>query len=316
MIDFLLVNWWWLLSFAIILLFILFGSSYQQQGRQSKRNYRARRNINVSSDVAVAAARACPLAYEKDDESLQEWELGLTTRLEPLGITETRVHRNSGRQAFSGYLESNGELLFVICVRGTQSFFQLLLDMWIWKTEAPPLPGRAHKGFYESAKFLWEACGIKERAGEAQRKGARFVFCGHSLGAAIAVEMAGICAGNIKFGTNQIALVLSLCSPRTGNWEHSNALEAALPIVRVVYGRDLVTVLPPIWLNYYHAGRPHYFDCENNYHSALTWGFRVVDVLCGTFRDWTRFKGALSYHSGKAVAELVERNISRFPFNK
>lgn len=113
------------------------------------------------------------------------------------------------------------------------------------------LPGRVAHGFAEHAELVLRDFDFEKRPYNPQR---RFVFVGHSLGAAVAQLLAAY-FGAAGFRTSAIAVA----SPRVGNRQWGNWFAKHVRAVHLWARGDLVPLAHPIVCGYRHAPIAHRF---------------------------------------------------------
>lgn len=218
--------------------------------------------------------------------------------------TAAVAFNSSGIDGFT--LETDEQ--FVISFRGTAGWFDVLKDLCAIpkRTKA----GYSHRGFYNDAITALKLLGLSQRIETAIGNGKKLTICGHSYGAALAIEFAGLVIE--YFGSEHIALVCALCAPRSSNKSRARWIGSELEnkVFRVSFSRDIVPMLPPAGL-YEHVGNTHYFDRNEEYHPLLTVGYRLFDVAAAIVQDLTRLRilAFLTYHSAVRVRELARRAI-------
>jgi triacylglycerol lipase len=123
-------------------------------------------------------------------------------------------------------------------------------------------------------------------------------FAGHSLGAA----MATICAGRCK--VSQIhtdpRAVFTYGSPRVGNRRYVNYLN--IELYRWVNNNDIVTRVPPTWLDYSHKGQEVYLDACGQIRRLCRWQ-RTKDRWRGFVRDLKR--GEFDFFADHSIRKYV-----------
>ena len=111
--------------------------------------------------------------------------------------------------------------------------------------------GRVHRGFKREVDDIWP-----DLEATLQDESRTVWFTGHSLGGA----MATICAGRCQL--SEIAAVpfetITFGSPRVGTKRYVKHTD--LHLVRWVNNNDIVTRVPPTWLQYRHMGNRMYLD--------------------------------------------------------
>lgn len=111
------------------------------------------------------------------------------------------------------------------------------------------LPGKVAHGFAQHAELVLKHFDFEHRAYNPQR---RFVFVGHSLGAAVAQLLAAY-FGSAGFRTASIAVA----SPRVGNGEFGKWFAKHVRAVHLWARGDLVPLAHPVVCGYRHAPIAH-----------------------------------------------------------
>lgn len=272
--------------------------SYQAQGFTQARRSEA---VSMLPGELCRAARLSVLAYPQS-ESNRQWKERLPERIQQQGGKLLHVYSASGVDVL--LCEFAG--VRYLAIRGTHKSWDWMRDAFACKIPAP-LGGRAHAGFLRDARQIFAAF-HGELAGNR-----RVIVCGHSMGAAEAIELSAICE---HYG-RPVAGIVALCAPRSGDRRHADIVTRCLKgrLIRITNARDLVAMVPPRVLGFHHAGKTHYFDSAGDYHADLTVGFRIADLVGCLVRDARRlrlFRDLSGYHSAQRVAEMTCRDVQEF----
>ena len=140
--------------------------------------------------------------------------------------------------------------LYVVC-RGTSSYKDVITDLKIWRKKCDYLKNTLiHSGFLEQYNSIRESIidEIDEVIDNENIK--RIIFCGHSLGAALAT----IAALDYKLqNSTQNVKCVTFASPRVGNKSFSKLFNKTIKTsYRIVYHRDPVTFLPTL-IRFHHV---------------------------------------------------------------
>jgi triacylglycerol lipase len=207
-----------------------------------------------------------------------------------IGLPEIRFYDREGAQA---YIFGNDTDVVVTC-RGTEpnDWNDIRADLSLGKVMAETV-GKVHRGFKTEVDDLWP------RLEQALVNNTRTAwFAGHSLGAA----MATICAGRCK--VSQIRTdpraVFTYGSPRVGNRRYVNYLN--IELYRWVNNNDIVTRVPPTWLDYSHKGQEVYLDAYGQIRRLCRWQ-RTKDRWRGFVRDLK--KGEFDFLSDHSIRKYV-----------
>lgn len=173
------------------------------------------------------------LAYEnpnrpKFDNILTMWGLARVKHASLLTLP------NFGLGDTFGFVAANDSAV-IVAFRGTDP---LLLSNWIVDFSTEVTADGVHRGFAEAARSIWAV--LKDDTGQAldARPGAKLVFTGHSLGAA----MAAIAAATSE---TDATAVYTFGMPRTGTASFGAQYNRRLGdrTFRLVYGNDIVPMV-------------------------------------------------------------------------
>lgn len=262
------------------------------------------REIKMSAVEIARACRAAVMAYSPEEgNSLDAWEQALATESPSHGMRFVRTYSSSGVDVC--LLDSDNTLY--LAIRGTEGLHDLLRDLrGFGVRQHDTLPGEVHSGFLADVVMIYRAFEHVLRSDK------RVIVCGHSMGAAEAIELAALCEAQ----GCPVGGVVALCAPRSGKAAHARNIEKVLGdrILRFTVSRDIVPMVPPGILGWRHTCPTRYFDRNGKYHADLTIGFRVFDVVMSMFKDLCRlrlFRGMIGPHSSQAAANLVIENLDR-----
>lgn len=193
---------------------------------------------------AFIAAEMCRLSYEDADIITAE----LAGRRYSVSVLHD--HEHDGDM----FIARRGDVVFVV-YRGTEFF-----GIRDWGIDAKAIlknmsGSRVHRGFYKQLKALDLNRSVGERLAREKADGARhFVFCGHSLGAALAQLGAYYYLTGGVLNSADIRL-LTFGGPRVGDRIFARQCDSLFSsFYRVVHNRDIVPRLPP-FRRYFHAGK-------------------------------------------------------------
>lgn len=162
------------------------------------------------------------------------------------------------------------------------NFTDILTDLDFRKRKGP-FGALYHKGFLDSANSIWETDVLPYlRRAFVQRKRVKVYFCGHSLGAAVAL----ILALKYKDATGELAGVYLYGCPRVANQKLKD-LVARLGITVLLFenNNDIVTFLPFWSLGFRKAGSIRYICTKGKVHKNPKRSFVIKDRLLGRWND-------------------------------
>jgi triacylglycerol lipase len=172
-----------------------------------------------------------------------------------------------------------------VAVKGDQVIFSargtepdraqdLLVDAQLHKV--PTKHGQSHGGFVAAADQVWSQLqAVLTEASAAAGRPLHLHLTGHSLGAAIATEVA-MRVNDTLPGKVAVDGVYTFGSPRVYDDQAALAYDRALggKTYRYANHRDLVSIVPPASLGFAHVGRPYYLDGDG----GLQAGFGSKDI--------------------------------------
>ena len=201
---------------------------------------------------ALQLAQLSHVVYVPDPDQRQQLANSIGMR-EIMSFTKWGLHWSRFEPGDAG-----SDAHTVLCFRGSCD-----PRHWIFNVGALlvdwPHGGKVHMGFQQAYRKLKPT--LEQEF--ADRPTNQMVIAGHSLGAALAQLAAsdlGVpCRSTYTFG-----------SPRPGNREFRDTLEAKTTIHRIVHGHDFVTQLPQHWkrlnsLAFVHPGLPVHISGDGNY---------------------------------------------------
>jgi len=218
---------------------------------------------NASFDLAIAKnlilfsyGAYCPY------QEIQSWTCKFCKRVPDFTLYTIITNKTTDGFAFVGYHKGLNAVIFT--VRGTSSPLNIIEDLRIAKVQVPfpgmPADAKIEHGFavvYHSLAIH----GIPAlQSALAQHPGARVMFTGHSLGAALTTLF--------QIGARQKGIygdVYDYGCPRIGNPEFHHAYDALnLTHWRLVNKNDPIPHLPPRELHYQHS-KWEIWEHDNNY---------------------------------------------------
>ncbi|MBX2868264.1 MAG: lipase family protein [Acidiferrobacterales bacterium] len=182
-----------------------------------------------------------------------------TATAEKIGLDQAEFIDRDGSQAF--IFETDIDC--VVACRGTEpnEWNDIKADIDAVSVAAETI-GRVHRGFKKEVDDLWPI--LEQRLISNQKT---LWFCGHSLGGA----MAAICAGRCYLShiESMPKGLFTYGSPRVGNMRYVNHVQ--LEYFRWVNNNDIVTHVPPSWMNYRHTGQEMYINAYGRVREMTGW---------------------------------------------
>ena len=215
--------------------------------------------------LCAELARFVYCRFEIDDEIKQH----MRDELRGIGFTDVDFFNGGGLQALLAF--NPAKQLAVLSFRGTQpdDVKDLLADANALQVTWAGA-GRVHKGFADMLACEWDGL----HAALARRAGARLLYTGHSLGAALATLSAAL---------HQPTVIYTFGSPRVGDGTFADAL-TGFSHHRYVDCADVVCRIPPEPWGYEHVGTRHYIDRDG----MLRGGFSDGNIRADQARArWT-----------------------------
>lgn len=304
-----IISYWPLIVGVLIpaLVFLWAAIGKQLQGIAKARTA-VTKPFPLDADETTFTAFMAALVYPAKGEKNKAWRANVGQRIEQRGGKLLDIRTNSGIEFMT--VEYND--LFVIAFRGTSGLFDWVTNLVSTRRKAP-LAGSAHSGFLTQAETSYFRLNLQQKIKQAKADGKKIVVTGHSQGAALAIEFAGIMEANLTPPN----AVLAICAPRSANKQHAVAMANALQnrLIRVTFSRDIVCLVPPAFAGYRHIGPTKYFDMHGEYNSELTTMFRVSDLVGSIGRDFFQLpplKNTFDYHSATKVVNLIAEHIYEF----
>lgn len=188
---------------------------------------------SVYSSLAYAQPdRIATLYNDKNDKSVDAALVQKCTEL-PLFVNNEETHTQ-------GYIFKTGTEIIIAC-RGTDNLYDCFddLDVCLVPLVLDGYPTtKVHAGFLRQSKGLLE--NIKAVVDHVQSNKIKLVFCGHSLGAAIAT----ICAVTVSAESIKDVFVYGYGSPKVGDKEFKKVFDTLITNVTLVkFGCDPFTKL-------------------------------------------------------------------------
>lgn len=185
---------------------------------------------------------------------------------------------------------AKGEKQYVV-FRGTNDILDWLRNLHVSKTEAwPEIQGKVHAGFYTGWYEVrdWVLNNLDSEQ--------EIVFCGHSLGGALAVVGAVDVGRSFPVHTSSI----TFAAPRVGNTVFAKSVKRLTPgkHTRVVLPGDVVPRIPSVLRGFRHAGDLIYLTKDAQ---------RVTNP--SLWRKWlhviANWRGVLKAHSMKTYSDRL-----------
>lgn len=226
------------------------------------------------TQLHLTAARLSRAAYLDSPEA----ELGASLAVRDLPVEAKMVDCGGGTQVlFAGRF---------VAFRGTDELADVADDLGCLARPVSGLIrawGRApawHRGFERAWKCAepFVSAYVRPSAPGGYRGSGPIVYCGHSLGGAIAM----LAAAHSPYPVD----VVTFGAPRTGNATAINrAQNRAVTMARFVMNSDIVPRLPPASSGLVHPSRGFYYiDCDGTIHESPSWAFCVADRVRGRLR--------------------------------
>lgn len=243
---------------------------------------------------ALVLADCARLAYRPEKEvakAMQQW-----------GFQNFKFFNANSTQAFI----AGNDTMVIVAFRGTAGLDDLWSDA---KTKLVKRPfGDVHEGFNDALHEVSE--NMRAYIKQFQDNNQSIWFCGHSLGAALAVLAT---AEFLLVDGGAVNGLYTIGQPRVGNSEFAENFNAAAAdrSFRFVNNNDVVTrvPIPGKILDFTHVGRELYIDSDGNFHSRVPLWKKSWDRLRGAAKDIGK-KGldGLKDHGSDRYVELIEKN--------
>lgn len=250
-----------------------------------------------NGENALVLADCAKLAYESEStiqEAMQKtWKFA-------------RFKFFDGGKSTQAFIAGN-EAMIIIAFRGTQGKVDdIVADAKVRPTNGPI--GTVHSGFNDALHEVWGD--MRPYIEKFQDNNQSIWFCGHSLGAALAVLAAAEYVINDKGSINGL---YTIGQPRVGNDVFAEHFDEALPgkCFRFINNNDIVPriPLPGLVFKYTHAGHELYIDSNSALHDYLPWWKKLCDRLKGVAGDIGKVGlDNLKDHGSENYVELIEKN--------
>lgn len=203
------------------------------------------KSLRVSGRGHVLA-KLSEFVYQEPDEA--------KTLVNDFGFHTFEYYNRDGAQAYR--FESDTDVVFAC--RGTEpgNFNDMLADLDARKEESETV-GKVHKGFKREADDIWEM--IYEDLVTLNDDKRNLWFTGHSLGAAMITIMASR-AWEDDALPDPIELH-TFGSPRAGDAQFADSMKN-YKHYRWVNNNDIVTMVPPAFMGFKHAGTEKYINSD------------------------------------------------------
>lgn len=203
------------------------------------------------SQLIFDYAHLAMLAYAPPETAITDYSVA--------GYNAIPIHESEADRD-EGYLLTSHNRL-IIAIRGSDDVADwITTNLAIWQNWR-----RAHIGFHEAAKNLWQrirpAVALYEQT---HQRHPPIVIVGHSRGGAIGLHLA-----KMLHNAGRRVELCSFGSPRAGTkaW----ASRTRIPHCRVVHKNDMVPHLPPRRLGYYHHGKPYVIGYDSPRYGHQAW---------------------------------------------
>lgn len=192
-------------------------------------------------NTIVASANAASDAYMTKEEVKKEWP----------GAVVFEAGNHFGFCAPVSIDSLDGEICVdaqIFAFRGTDEAADWINNISAWRLSPPWSDGVVHDGFYAALNELEWIHSINQNV--------PLIFCGHSLGGAMATIAAAIISRIIpvESAPEQVTLQ-TFGAPRVGDKRFVDSLGERCCWTRYTTEKDLVDNTPPWWLGYRHGGR-------------------------------------------------------------
>jgi hypothetical protein len=237
----------------------------------------------------LLCAEASRLAYKKF-ESDPAAEAEIVDALARVGYSRAAFFSRHGTQAFAAEgLRSSVLLAF----RGTE---QNPLD-FVTDLETLPAPwragGRVHAGFARALGEVWP-----QLESWLQPRPGRWLFTGHSLGAALATLAASL---------SKPARLITFGSPLVGDAIFCATL-ASVAVDRYVGCCDMVCRIPPEQLGFRHVAFPAYIDRAGNRRTGVSAAEMIGDQIQGRAEYWAEHAWKVGNVKNRDLADHAPLN--------
>ncbi|MGH7852105.1 MAG: lipase family protein [Candidatus Binatia bacterium] len=236
--------------------------------------------------LCAEASRLAYKKFERDPASKAE----IVDALARVGYAQVEFFSDNGTQAFAA-ADSHSSVL--LAFRGTeQSPMDVAADL-----ETLPVPwtagGRVHAGFARALSHVW-----RQIEAWLQSHPDRWLYTGHSLGAALATLAASL---------RKPAKLIVFGSPLVGDGDFRKTL-AGVAIDRYVDCCDLVCRIPPEELGFRHVASPAYIDRVGNIKTGVSAAEMIADQIEARAEYWVKHAGKIGNIKNRDLADHAPLN--------
>jgi triacylglycerol lipase len=210
-------------------------------------------------------------------------------------------NKNTDTQAF---MIANDDTM-ILSFRGTQptEITDWLTDLRIRLTRGPG--GRVHKGFMTALHSVWEEIEADIHNWKEEQPSRNLWITGHSLGAALSTLAV---AYLMEMDVIPVYGLYNYGSPRVGDKDFEIYMHTIKErMFRFVNNNDVVTRVPPRFLDYRHVGTLRYFDSEGNLYQDVSWWYKMLDDFRG--RIFNAFKQGIDDLDDKELRLYITDGI-------
>jgi len=203
--------------------------------------------VGYSRANALWLAELSRLVYRHDVKERPPNPLpSLDTFLAAANFTKRCFFLDKATDTQAMLVEHTGMPSFVVLAfRGTEQVLKdFITDLELGKFSVSGTKKNVHDGFKEALDSVWSDIETELKKLPAN---CPVFYTGHSLGAALAT---------LAIAKHPPKALYTFGSPQVGNQEFVNSLPD-IPIHRVVGDEDIVTTLPPEFVNFQHVGQVH-----------------------------------------------------------
>lgn len=209
------------------------------------------------------------------------------------GTTQCYLLHAAKRSVANSHLISENELIIIF--RGTEpnQFEDIKTDLEFLKSYESGW-GNVHHGFQDALNLVFPDLIDKVVS---MRSYQRLIFCGHSLGAALAT----LCMARMGDVDSEL---YTFGSPRVGDRDFVKAFDCQRPKVYAFRNNnDIVTRMPKI--GYRHVGTMYYFDSFGYLHIDPTWWYRFKEFCSGMIDGFISYE--IDSFKDHAISNYVHR---------
>jgi len=204
--------------------------------------------MRFSKDKIVDMARMCGLVYDNEETIDKKYTTG-----RPYNKNQTEIAFNNCK-CLPKFLSSDIDCqvfhveyddVLMVCFRGTESKLDIWADLNITKEifKLDNLPEEVWPEVHEG--FLTQFNSIKDKIDDACSNAENIVFCGHSLGGALAT-LASLHYAYKHLNTSVSCVTFG--SPRVGDYEFKRLFDHKIKMsLRYVNDNDPIPCLPTSW---------------------------------------------------------------------